>query len=376
MATTVLVDAWHLGGASANRGIGTYLRGVLPAIARNESIDVVALAPAGVTLPAGARGRTVSRWAPARYAQLEHELRLSRDLARAAREEDADVVLSPADDPPRRSPRPWVQMVHDVIPLVVHDPAFAADARRWQRIGPRVRAADIVCTNSQCTASDATRLLGIDPNRIRVAPLGVDARFSPGGTTSAASDAHAQPSGVPYLLFVGEYGPHKGFAEAFGVIDALVDAGLSHRLTMAGRLAPWHEPTVRALLARASHPERVDLGGYVDDIVATYRNAAALVVTSRYEGFCLPALEAMACGTPVIAFDNSALPEVVGNAGVLVPDGDVAAFARAVRAVLTNDARRSELAEQGIARAREFTWERCADVHVDALRTASERSSR
>src|SRR4051794_6555075 len=113
MPTTVLVDAWHLSGASANRGIGTYMRGVLPAIAAHSAIELVALAPSGVALPDGVRRYTISRNAPPRFAQREHDLRLRIDLARAARAVRADVVLSPADDPPRHSPRPWVQMIHD-----------------------------------------------------------------------------------------------------------------------------------------------------------------------------------------------------------------------------------------------------------------------
>jgi glycosyltransferase involved in cell wall biosynthesis len=364
----VLVDAWHLGGASANRGIGTYLRGVLPLLAADSRLDLEALVPSGVTLPDGVRGRTIARHAPPRYAQREHDLRLPFDLARAVRAGAAEVVLSPADNPPRRSPVPWVQMLHDVIPLVVDDPSFASDAQRWRTLGPRIRSAAVVCVNSQCTARDAARLLGIDPQRICIAPLGVDPHFQP-----PPEPVHAAP---PHVLYVGEYGPHKGFAEAFATIDRLADAGLPHQLHMIGRLAPWHEPTVRTLLARAAHPERVVLRGYVDDLAAAYASADALLVSSRYEGFGLPALEAMTCGTPVVAFDNSALPEVVGDGGTLVPDGDVDALARAVSRLLTDERASDVASRRGVAHARQFTWERCASVHVDALLGAARSSAR
>jgi alpha-1,3-rhamnosyl/mannosyltransferase len=360
MSTTVLVDASHLGGSSAQRGIGTYLRGVLPRLAREPDLDVVALAPRTADLPEGVRVRPLHRWAPGRYAQREHDLRLPLDLARAARAVGADVVFSPADDPPRRSPRPWVQMLHDVIPLVVADPSFAAGAERWRRMGPRLRAADVVCTNSRCTAADATRELGIHPARIRVIPLGVDERFR----ARAGRDGSDRPT----ILSVGEYGPHKGFAEAFAVVGALADAGLPHRLVMVGTLAPWHEPTVRALLARAPHPERIELTGYVDDIVRAYQRADAVIVTSRYEGFCLPALEAMACGTPVVAFANSAIAETVEGGGELVPDGDVAAFTAALVRVLTDGAAWDEASRRGVEHARPYTWDRCAQLHADVLR--------
>jgi alpha-1,3-rhamnosyl/mannosyltransferase len=360
---TVLVDAWHLGGSSAQRGIGTYLRGVLPRLAAAADFEVVGLAPAGTPLPDGVRHRRITRHAPDRFAQREHDLRLPFDLARAARAEHADVVFSPADDPPRRSPRPWVQMLHDLIPLVVPDPFFAADARRWRRIGPRLRDAAAVCTNSRHTAADATRLLGVDPSRLCVAPLGVHARFGP--------PARRVPADPPIVLYVGEYGAHKGFAEAFAVVAGIAERGLPHRLAMVGYLAPWYEPTVRDLLARAPRPERVDLLGYVDDVVGWYQRADALVVTSRYEGFCLPALEAMACGTPVVAFANSAVAELVEGGGALVPDGDVGAFVAALSAVLTNRAAWQEASERGIEHARAYTWDRCAALHAEVLRAAA-----
>jgi glycosyltransferase involved in cell wall biosynthesis len=360
MTVTVLVDAWHLGGPSANRGIGTYLRELLPRLAHEPDMKVVGLAAGEARLPTGVSRRPISRVAPGRFAQREHDARLSFDLARAARLTKADVVLSPADNPPRKSTRPWVQTLHDLIPLVVKDPSFDAAARRWRRIGRRLRAADVVIANSAATAADATGLLGVDPDRLRVIPLGVSPRFEP---------PVVRKRGAPHtILYVGEFGPHKGFADAFAIAGCIADRGLPHRLAMVGRLAPWYEPEVRELLARASHPERIDLLDYVADIVTTYQLADALVVTSRYEGFCLPALEAMACGTPVVAFDNSALRETVGNGGLLVPNGDVATMADELSGLLTDDVAWARASQRGIAHARRFSWERCARSHADVLR--------
>src|SRR5207237_9291849 len=117
-------------------------------------------------------------------------------------------------------------------------------------------------------------------------------------------------------------------------------------------------------------PDLVDGVGYVDDLAALYRQAAVLVVTSRHEGFGLPVVEAMASGTPVVAFTNSALPEVVGDAGLLVPDGDVDAFARAVCSLLDDEATRSELARRGVTRAQRFSWETTAAATVAAYEQA------
>ncbi len=361
--TTVLVDAWHLSGSSAKRGIGTYLRALLPLLSHEAGLEIVALAAGGTELPDGIAAKTVTRIAPSRWSQREHDLRLPLDLARAARATHADVVFSPADDPPRRSPRPWVQMLHDLIPLVVRDPSFGDAAGRWQRIGPRLRDAAAVCTNSRATATDATRLLNVDPAKIHVIPLGVDARFRPPPVRASA--------GTPTLLYVGEYGAHKGFREAFAVAGMVADAGLPHRLQMVGFLAPWNEPVVQQMRDRASHPERIDLLGYVEDVVSAYQDADALIVTSRYEGFCLPALEAMACGTPVVAFANSAIGETVADGGVLVPDGDTVALAEQVVGVLTDRELWTDVSRRGIEHARGFTWERCARAHADVLRAVA-----
>jgi alpha-1,3-rhamnosyl/mannosyltransferase len=357
MTTTVLVDTWHLSGHSANRGIGTYLRGILPLLGHDPELDLLALTTDARTVPPGTRSRRIRRWAPGRFAQREHELRLPIDLALAARTGDVDVVFSPADDPPARCRRPWVQMLHDLIPLVVEDPAMAGPARRWKRIGPRLREADAVC------ADDAARLLGLDASRIHVMPLGVDARYRPAAEESC--------SGPPTIIYVGEYGPHKGFAEAFAVAGAVAAAGLPHRLAMVGYLAPWYEPIVRNLLAASPRPDRVDLLGYVDDIVTTYQQADALIVTSRYEGFCLPVLEAMACGTPVVAFANSALPEVVADAGILVEDRDIDAFAEALVELLRDPGAHRAAVNRGLEHARSFTWERCAHAHAGVLKSVA-----
>jgi glycosyltransferase involved in cell wall biosynthesis len=361
--TSVLVDAWHLGGYSANRGIGTYLRNVLPRLVADHGLRVDALATASTALPTGVGRRTIRRVAPDRFAQREHDLLLPLSLRLATLRRRADVVFSPADNPPARSPRPWVQMLHDLIPLVVDAPAFAAGDRRWRHLGPRLRNATAVLTNSRCTASDAVRRLGLEADRVHVAPLGVSPSFAP--------PPERLPTDPPTVLYVGEYGPHKGFDEAFAVIEALADAGLPHRLAMVGFLAPWHEASVHALLQASGRRDRIDLVGFVDDIVAAYQRADVLIVTSRYEGFCLPVLEAMACGTPVVAFSNSALPEVVGDAGILVPDGDVGAMVEELRDLLGGESRWQELSERGLEQAGRFTWERCADVHADVLQGAA-----
>jgi glycosyltransferase involved in cell wall biosynthesis len=342
----VALDARALTDASAFRGVGTYVRNLVAALADRPDVAVTAVLPR-------------RRIAPDRWATLEHHLRLPGELARTP----ADVNHSPALDPPRRSTRPWVQTVPDLLPLVSDDPAFSVERRRWRRWAPRVRAAAAVITFSRHGADQALTHLGLEPARIHVIPLAAGPEFRPGA---------GAPS-IPYVLHVGEYGPHKGFGTAASLAATLAAAHLPHELWMAGRVVDDNRGPVEAALAGAG-PEarsRIRLLGLVPDLVSVYQGAAALVVTSRHEGFGLPALEAMACGVPVVAFANSAVVEVVGDAGTLVPDGDGARLAEELVGLLRSDARRAELSAAGLARAAAFSWRRTADAHAEVYRSVA-----
>ena len=353
----VLIDGLALCDASRYRGIGTYLASLLPELARLQGVALTVMVPCSAELPPGVANLLTRRLLlNRRFARREHRLRLSREIRRHL----PAVFHSPGQDPPSRCERPWLQTIHSMIPLVYDHPLLAEDRRHWEAIAPRVRQASLVLAVSEDTARSAVELLGLDRDRVRVTPLGVDDRFRPPAVRAAPDP--------PYLLYVGEYGPWKGYAEAFEVIGGLADEGFPHRLRVAGRLAPWVESQVRRLVEESPHPDRIDLLGYVsrDDLVDQYAGAAALLFTSRCEGFGLPPLESMACGTPVLAFDNTAAPEVTGGGGVLVADGDTAEMTRRAAEVLTDGDRWRELAEGGLRHAAQFTWARCAKLHASA----------
>lgn len=387
---TVAVDAAALADASALRGIGTYLRHILAGLAVQPGLRVLALASPDVALPPGVERLAVRRLVPARLppaqpgdpgpprvvtlalryastrlAPAEHDLLLPRDLSRAAAA-GATVALIPGLPPPRRAPLPWVQTLHDVIPLARPDPLAARETARWQRLGPRIRRAAAVIAVSRFSAEEGIARLGLDPARVHVVPNGVDPAFCPDGPAVQVE--------VPYLLYVGSWGAHKGIAEAVAVADRLAAAGYPHRLVIAGPQDVRQRERIAACVAAAAHPERVEVAGWVADLPALYRGAAALVVTSRYEGFCLPAAEAMASGTPVVAFANSALPEVVGDGGILVPDGDVDAMVGALRRVLDEPAVRRRLVAAGLQQAARFDWAASAAAHAEILRAVAGRS--
>lgn len=346
------MDGRALGDDSAYRGIGTYLRNVLTGLGQLDTITTSALVTAKAVVPAGVHPVRVRRFAPGRWAGLEHEIVLPFDLRRV----DADVVHSPAQDPPARCEPPWVQTLHDVVPLLT---GTAAERRRWRRAAARIRRASAVIAVSRWSADTGIRTLGLDASKVHVVHHGVSDRFRPAVSRDTAAE--------PYLLFVGEYDPRKRHGEAFAAVGALADRGLPHRLVVAGRIAPWYEGRIRALAASAPRPDRIELTGFVDEarLLTLYQNADALLVTSAAEGFGFPALEAMACGTPVVAFANSAIAEVLDGGATLVADGDVAAMVEALHVLLTADQAWTESAAAARDRAQAFSWARCVARHAE-----------
>lgn len=353
MGLAVVVDAWHLGGPSGQRGIGTYIRELLRALAARDDVEVRALASRSIDVPPRVLRVPITRRAPGRWAAREHELRLPRDAARAG----GDVFHCPALPGLRRARVPVVQTFHDATPLVVDDPRLAGERHRMLELAPQLRGAAAVIAVSHDAATKAVELLDVDPARVHVAHHGVDARFAP--------RAERVEPDEPYVLYVGEFGPHKGFAEAFELAAQLADRELPHRLRMASRIAPWYRDEIMGILRQARRPERVELLDFVPDLLPLYQDASVVVTTSRQEGFCLPMVEAMACGTPVVAFSNSAITEVVGDGGVLVADGDVEAMATAVERLVSDPTAHDAAVNRGLARSRAFDWAASAAIHAE-----------
>jgi glycosyltransferase involved in cell wall biosynthesis len=234
--------------------------------------------------------------------------------------------------------------------VTVHDLSFERDPtvmRRWDRLVfrtfvPRsVRRAERVFAVSERTRRDLVDLYEIPTSRIVVTPNAVDPAFSPG---AAGSDG--------YLLFVGAIQARK---DPLAAVDAAREVGLP--LVVAG---PEKEPA----LARQLRERGAQMRGYVEkpELADLYRGAAALVLPSRYEGFGLPVLEAMACGTPVVAADDAAMREVGGDAAVYASPG---ALADAIRRALSE---RDQLVRAGLERVRAFSWEETARRAVAAYR--------
>lgn len=272
---------------------------------------------------------------------------------RAAESLGAQVYHSPLPRGPlSRGATPTVITVHDLVPL--HYPETTTP---WSRLYARLTfervlgAAHLILTPSKDTADDLQRSLGMSASRIRVVPNGVDTFFF---------DAASGPSPVPgrFVLFVGTPEPRKNLRRLVDAMNALRARGRPESLVIAGG-GGWGGINFGGAAVTM-------LGRVSDDALRTlYRHAACLAIPSLHEGFGLPAIEAMAAGTPVVASDRGALREVTGGAAVLVNPFDSDSIASGIVEAIES---RERMSEPGRARARCFTWARSAGLLADAYR--------
>lgn len=228
-----------------------------------------------------------------------------------------------------------------------------------------LRRADAIIAVSECSKRDAVRLQGADPARIQVIYEGVDRRFRPPASSQQVSEARCR-LGLPerYLLTVGTIEPRKNLITLFEAYAALRASGSGNGpppLVVVGKRGWLYEKTLRRV-GELGLEKQVIFPGYVPDadLPLVYAGAEFFVFPSFYEGFGLTPLEAMSCGAPVICSNASSMPEVVGDAAILVDPADAAALSRAMGALLEDANLRRGLSEAGPRRAASFTWEETA----------------
>jgi glycosyltransferase involved in cell wall biosynthesis len=329
------------------------------------SADVVIDARAAVRREIGGVERVaremaawLPRLAPGRYAvrrpppALAHRAGHAWEqvvLPLAAR--DARLIYCPANLGPLASGR-TVVVIHDTAALR-HPEWYSPLYARYQRLMLPIlaRRAVRVITDSQFSRAELADRLEVPPESVSVVPLGVDPRFSPEADPEPARIAHRLDR--PYVLAVGSRVARKNLAALSEAARRLGAEGIELVTAGSGRgyMRAEAEAPVRAL-------------GYIADehLPGLYAGAAAFAMPSVYEGFGLPCLEAMACGTPVVASDRTALPETCGDAALLVDPYDRTAVADALVAAATDESVRGPLVQAGLARAARFTWRRSAEL--------------
>jgi alpha-1,3-rhamnosyl/mannosyltransferase len=354
-------------------GIGTYIQGLLealPAVGQPEAL--VAYLPPDRPPGASAAAAWGARalWRP--VAAGAYSVRELWQLALAARWDRADLYHAPHYVCPPWLPCPAVVTVHDLIhlrfPVRHRHPLAPLYARLMLRLA--VRRARRLITVSESTRRDLVERLGARAERIRVIPNGVGVPFGPVDAPDAA-DTTLHELGVsrPYFLFVGNPLPHKNVARLLDAFAGLPPA--LGRLVLVG-IPPVARPAVEGLCAAPGLGARVQILAPVPATVLArlYQSAALVVCPSLWEGFGLTALEAMACGAPVIAANRGGLPEVVGDAGLLVDPSDVDALREAMYTLAGQEPLRAALRARGLARARAFSWRHVAEATVAVYREA------
>jgi glycosyltransferase involved in cell wall biosynthesis len=375
--------------ASPAGGVRRYvweIYGALPLVA--PDVEVIAIgASHGDALPKGVTGYP-ARSFPTNLGWMALSIPL------AVRDAGLDVFHAPAYTAPLWGVHPQAVTIHDVS--YERKPewnAYKNDRVRRFFYRRSALSADRIITDSAFSRREITAAYGIPADRISVVPLAAADRFAPG-----AFDAATAPPGLkqPYALHVGDLHVRRNLSTALDAVLATrseagdrgsgigdrgsgIGGNSTNKLTLV--LAGVDRGVGEDLIARAAaagDPDALILTGPVSDdvLVNLYRGASMLLYPSRYEGFGLPVLEAMRCGVPVIAADCASVPEIVGEAGVLLDPLDVPAWREAIGRLLTDPAMAARLRDAGLARAAGYSWTRTAKDTMAVLRECAKHSRR
>jgi glycosyltransferase involved in cell wall biosynthesis len=377
----VLLDLTPLVTKSTERGIGRYVRGLVSGLSEigwgreagvrvggfvaNEAVSRLSVAAD----PLGYAERPAKT--PVRFANYRRTWLISLGLPLL--ESSPQTLLHLAEPPgiPWLERRRYCITCHDLISLALRD-LYLPHIRHWEKIFisvERIRYARIhrILAVSHATKRDLCNFIRIPEDRVDVVWHGVDhARFHPRGEEGERERvSRAIGTDAPYLLYLGAGDARKD-------LDTLVSAFAASRarrelhLVLAGNLGVERTAQLRALSQTLGVESSVSLPGYVDEalVPALYRQSRIHVFPSRYEGFGLPVLEALACGTPTITSPGSSLDEVAGDAARIVPCGDMEALATAIDDLAFDEEKRAAFRSRGLARAEEFTWRRSAEQTV------------
>jgi len=293
----------------------------------------------------------------------------------ALRKEGVDLLHALAFVTPLLSPCPAVVTIYD-LSFLLYPESFKRFKRFYLDLFTRLsaRRARRIIAISESTKRDVVRLLGVSPEKVEVVYCGIDEAFRPLAEDQVA--AFRSKRGLPerFVLFVGTIEPRKNVTRLIEAFATLRPCDLANLKLVIGGAKGWFYQDVFARLEELGLEGQAIFAGYipVSELPLWYNAAELFVYPSLYEGFGLPPLEAMACGTPVVTANTSSLPEVVGKAGLTVDPLDIEGLAEAMRRVLDDEALRQEMRERGLQRARDFSWTKTAQETVQVYQRAME----
>jgi glycosyltransferase involved in cell wall biosynthesis len=266
---------------------------------------------------------------------------------------------------------PTVTTIYDVIPLL--HPQYLRSRDNlilgfYLRISAQ-RAKHII-TISESSRKDICKVLGVSPDKVTVTYLAAPNHFAPANLEMASKVVANLGIPTPYILSVGNVEPRKNLSVLLNAFALLKQRdNIAHHLVLVGKAGPLAKP-ILDIANNMGIKDSIHFTGFVqdDELIALYSAASAFAYLSRYEGFGIPPLEAMSCGCPVVTSNSSSLPEVVGDAGILIPPDEPEQAANALLEVLNNISISQALRERGLKRAQSFSWERCASETIEVYR--------
>ncbi len=385
----VAINAWFWNQPTTGSGQYTHcLVKHLATVAPELEIHLVAPGPSGKCASVQVSGHALADLPPANLplanlplANLYKVWFEQVAFPRACRRLRADVAHVPYWAPPLRPSVPTVATIHDLIPMLLREYRGGPFVRLYTTlVGRAARRAALVLTDSKSSRRDIIAHLGLADEQVRAVHLAAEARYSsdPAPDDAAIRTRYDLPQ--RYVLYLGGFDVRKNLAT---VIDAYRQAaptiGETCPLVIAGRLSeedtPFTPDPRRLVWEHALEERLVHFPGFVaeEDKPALYRGAAAFIFPSRYEGFGLPPLEALACGTPVVGSNVSSIPEVIGDGGLLLPPDDVDGMAEALVKLATDADFRAELSRRALAQAARFSCEKMAQETLAAYCDATSK---
>lgn len=311
------------------------------------------------------------QWKVIPFRRLWTHLRLSWALLI----DRPDILVVPSHVIPLYAPKKVVTTVHDIA-YEVFPGAYSSFARWYLRVGTKraVARATKIITPSQATKDDLVRLYGADMKKIAVTYLGFDPIVK---VTIPATIKKLQP----FFFMLGRLETKKNTSLAIQAFAKLKtdDPTIREKLVLGGKPGHGYEDVQKALseLPAEIASDVIELGYVSDEEAAAYRAAATgFVYPSLYEGFGIVLLEAMAAGTPIIAADSSSIPEVVGDAAILIDPQSVDELAHAMKVLATNDLSGRQIAERGKERIKQFSWGKMAEETLAVIKNTTENSIR